>query len=104
MAMTVKGCLTAQLQHEGAEEPETDPSVHQQKVQEDAANDKVIKDYKLDVDYKTEGSDPEIVDHVEEKVNSHAEFMKMEPPHQGSMWQRLMNCKVTEQIQCLHQA
>ena len=47
MARPVKGCLTARLQQEGAEEPERDP---QQEGQPDATEGKDIVDYDLDVD------------------------------------------------------
>ena len=43
-------------QQEGAEEPETNPSVPQQEEQPDASEGKVIADYDPDVDY--EGSEP----------------------------------------------
>ena len=53
MARTVKGCPTAQLQTEGAKEPETDP---QQEKRPDTTEGKVIVDDNPDVDY--EGSEP----------------------------------------------
>ena len=35
MARTMRGCPTPQLQREGSEEPETNPSVHQQEKKAD---------------------------------------------------------------------
>ena len=69
MARIVKGCSTTWLQPESAEEPKSNPSVMQQEEQADAAEGKVNADYKLDVDYKPEGSYPEIkpVNHSEEE-------------------------------------
>ena len=84
---TVRGCLTVQLQQECTEKSETNPSVPQQEEQADAAEGKVIAGYKPDVDYKPEGSDPEIkpVDHNKEEENSGAEYVKMEFPHQENV-------------------
>ena len=42
-------------QPEGAEEPETNPSVPQQEEQPDTTDGKVIADYKLDIGYDSEG-------------------------------------------------
>ena len=56
MARTIRGCLTAQSQQESTEEPETNPSVPQQKEQLDTAEGKFIVEYSPDVDY--EGSEP----------------------------------------------
>ena len=57
MATIMRGYLIACLQPKGAIEPETNPSVPQQKEQADSAESKVIVDFNLDVDY--EGSEPE---------------------------------------------
>ena len=61
MAGTVRGCPTAQLQPEGTEEPQTNTSVPQQERQADATEGKVIADYKLDVDYKSEGQTSQLL-------------------------------------------
>ena len=44
MVRTVRGCPTVQLQPEGTEEPETNPSVPQQEEQTATVEDKVIAD------------------------------------------------------------
>ena len=53
MAKTMKGCLTAQSQPKGAEEPETNPSVTQQEEQTNMAKGNVIADYQPDIDHAT---------------------------------------------------
>ena len=55
---------------------------------------------------QSEGSDPEIetVNHEGMEENSNAEYVKMELPHQWTMWQRTMKWKVAKQIQHAHQA
>ena len=55
MARQLRGCPTARLQQEGAEEPERDPYHGEQP---DATEGKEIADYDLDVDY--EGSEPKV--------------------------------------------
>ena len=52
----------------------------------------------LDKNYETEGSDPKIksVNHVDEEINSNADYAKMELPCQGTMFQRSMNHQVVE--------
>ena len=72
MARSVRGCLTISPQR-GTEEPETNVSIAQQQEQRDAREGKVIADYDLDVDYKSEGSDPDIEAVDEEEKNSEAE-------------------------------
>ena len=69
MARSMSGCSTAQPQQGGEKEPETNPTVPQQEGQPHATEGKVIADYNLDEDYKSEGSDPEIkpVEEVEKK-------------------------------------
>ena len=76
----MRGCPTSQPQQGGTEEPKTNISVHQQEGQRDATGDKVIADYDLDVDYKPEGSDPEIETVNEEEENCDAEYAKIELP------------------------
>ena len=78
MVRPVRGCLTAWLQQEGAEDPQTKPSVPWQEEQPEATEGKVIADYDLDVDYESEGSDPEIKPVDEEDENSDTEYVKME--------------------------
>ena len=74
MARTVKGCLTAWSLREGTGEPQTNHSVPQQYEQADTAENKVIADYKPDVDYKSNGSNLEIEpDAKENKEDSNAE-------------------------------
>ena len=51
MARTMRGHLTAPLQPEGTEEPETNPSVSQWEEQPHTAEGKVIVDYDLYIDY-----------------------------------------------------
>ena len=78
---TVSGCPTVQSQPEVIEEPETNPSFPQQEEQTDAVEGKIIADYKLDVGYEPEGSDPENKpDAQEEEENSNAHYVKMELP------------------------
>ena len=74
------GCLMPWPQQGGAEEPETNVSVPQQEGQADATRGKAIADYKSDVDYEPEGSDPDIKAVNEEEENSYAEYAKMELP------------------------
>ena len=80
VAKTVRGSLTAQSQPEGAGEPETNTSVTQQEEQADTIDGKAIADYMLDIDYKPEGSDPEIklVNQVQEEEDPNAKHAKME--------------------------
>ena len=75
----VRKCLTPWLQQGGIKELKTNTSVTQQEEQTDAAEEKVIADNNLDVDYKPEGSDPEIKAVVHEE-KSDAEYAKMELP------------------------
>ena len=51
MTGTVRGCLTAGLQPEGTEEPETNTSVPHEEKQAGTIEGKDEADYKLDVDY-----------------------------------------------------
>ena len=67
-------------QQGGTEESETNVSVSQQGGQADTTRGKAVTDYDLDIDYKTEGSDPDIKPVNEEKENSDAEYAKMELP------------------------
>ena len=59
MARTVRGSLTAELQQGGTGEPQTNNRFHQQQREADAAEGKVIADYKLNGDFKPVASDPE---------------------------------------------
>ena len=54
MARPMRGCLMSWSQQEGAEDPETSPSVPQQEEQSDATEGKVIADYDPDIYYKGE--------------------------------------------------
>ena len=69
--------LRAKLQQDGTEDLETNSSDPQQE-QANAIEGKDIADYEPVIDYKTEGSELEIepVDHVEEELNSDAEYEK----------------------------
>ena len=80
MARLVRGRPTARLQKEGTEEPEQDP---QQEDKPDAAEDKHIVDYDLDVDY--EGSEPKVepVAQEQSEVYPDTEYAKMEIPEVG---------------------
>ena len=69
-----------QPQQQEAKEPEANVSVPQQGGQADTARGKDVADYNLDVDYKPEGSDPNIKAVNIEEVNSNAEYVKMELP------------------------
>ena len=105
MARTMRGHPKAWLQPEGAEETQKNINVPWQEESSDAAEDESITDYELDVDYKPEGSDPEIkADAQEEERNFNAEHIKMELPQQGTLHQRPLNHRVAEKIQLLHQA
>ena len=57
-----------------------------------------MANYYLDVNYKLEGSDPDVKAVNEEEENSDAEYTKMELPQDGTLHQRMMNCKVAERI------
>ena len=76
-------------QQEGAEEPETNPSVLQQEEQADTTEGEVIADCKPVIDYYPERSDPETepVNCIEEAVNSTAEYVKIEIPLDGTFKQ-----------------
>ena len=66
---------------ERAGEPETIPSVPWWEEQTDAIEVEVIVEYKLDIGYKPEGSDPENEpDAQEDEDNSNAEYAQMELP------------------------
>ena len=67
-------------EQEGAGEPETTVSVPQQGGEAEATRGKAIADYDLDIEYKPEGSDPDIKAADEEEENSDAEYAKMELP------------------------
>ena len=87
MVMPVMGHPTARSYQEGREDHEQDP---QQENQHDAAEGKNIADYNLDVDYV--GSEPEVepVTQDEREVDPHAEYTKMDIPHDWSFHQRMM--------------
>ena len=104
MARTIRGCLTAWSQPERTGEPEITPSFPQQEEESGAINGEVVADYKSDVDYEPEGSDPEIkpVNHIQEKEDPEAEYAKMEIPCQGTVHQRSMSCKVAEAFEHIH--
>ena len=92
MASTMRGHPTARLQPKGTEETETNTSVPQEEEQADATESKVIANYKLEVDYKPERSNPEIkpVNHVEEgMMHSDTEYAKMEIFHEGTFKQHI---------------
>ena len=55
MAQTMRGCLTACSQTEGAAEPENSLSIMQLEEQVDAEEGEVIVNYEPDVDYDPEG-------------------------------------------------
>ena len=59
-----------------------------------------IADYKPDVKYKPEGSDPEMepVDHEEEEQNSDAEYVKVELPCQGTMKQNQLTIRLQKEL------
>ena len=80
MTRPVKGCPTQWSKQEGAEEPETNVSVPQKGGQADATKNKAIADDNPNVDYKSEGSDPDIEAVDEEEKNSDSEYVKMELP------------------------
>ena len=71
-------CQSRTLSVIRTEEPEDSAS-----IQAHAKNNKVIVDYKLDIDYTPEESDPndEPVAEEEEKENSNAQFVIMELPN-----------------------
>ena len=64
----------------GTGEPETNVCIPQQGGQTDAMRGKNIADYDPDVNYKTEGSDPDIKAVNEEEENFDAEYVKMQLP------------------------
>ena len=72
MARLVRGCQMPWSQQEGTGEPETNVSVPQQVGQADTARGKDIVDYILDLDYKPDGSDPDIKAVNKEEGNSDA--------------------------------
>ena len=80
MARLVMGSLTPWSLQVGAEEPKTNVSVPQQGVQADTISGKALADYNPDIDYKPEGSDPDIEAVNEEEENSAAEYANMEIP------------------------
>ena len=92
--MTMREHPTAWSQQQEGKEPETHPNVPQHKEQADAKEDKVVADYKPDVDCEPEGLDSEIkpVNDEEEEVSS--EFAEMEIPCQRIKQQRSINCKI----------
>ena len=96
MARPVREHLKPWSQQGGAEEPETNISVPQQEEQRDAARGKVIADYDPEVNYKPEGSDPEIEAINEEEKNFDQECAIMELPQDRTLHLKMMNCKVTE--------
>ena len=58
MARTMRGCLSAWSQQEGAAEPQNNASVMQLEEQTDAKEGEAIVDYELDIDYEPEGAVP----------------------------------------------
>ena len=63
----------------------------------------VIVDYKPDIDYKPEGSDPvNEPDTQEKEENSNTEYARIEILQQGTLHKRSMNSKVTERIKWIH--
>ena len=91
-------------QQEVAGQPETNVSVPQQGGQTDASRDGEVADYDLDVDYKPEGSEPDIKAVNEEEENSNAEYVKMELHSCGTLCQMTVDHKVVERIKRVHQA
>ena len=73
-----EGYWLAWLQHEYTGESQTNTSVPQQEEQLDGTEDKVVADQNPDVDYKKQGSDPEIKAVNEEEENSYAVYVEME--------------------------
>ena len=69
MARIMRGCLTAQYQPEGAEVPETNPSVTKHEVP---------VDYDLDVEFEWSKSKNEPVAQKEKEENSDTEYANME--------------------------
>ena len=67
-----------QSQQEGTGGPKTNVSVPQQDEQTDITRGKDKAYYNLDVDCKSEGSDPEIETFNENEENSDTKYAKME--------------------------
>ena len=80
MARPVRGCPMPQPQQGGTDEPKSNSNIPQQGGHADAMGDEVIADFDLDVDYKPEGSGPEIKAVNKDEENSDAEYAKMELP------------------------
>ena len=89
-------------QQEGTREPEKYVSVPQQGQQADATRGKDIADSDPDVDSKSEESDSEIKAVNEEEENSDAEYVEKETPSDGTLCQRMMNCKVVGRMEWEH--
>ena len=102
MARLMRECPLPWSQQGCADESETNASVSQQWGQADATSGEAIADYNPDINYKPEGSDPDIEAVHEEEENSDAEYAKMELPQSGILHQRTMNCKVAERIKRVH--
>ena len=103
MPRTMRGCPRPWLQQKDIEEPETNSSVPQHEEQIDAAECEVLADYNSDINYKPEGSDPDIDAVHKEEENSYAEYVKMKL-QVGTLHQRTINCKVAERIKWVHWA
>ena len=94
----MRECLTAQLQPEDAEDPETNSSVPQQEEQPVATED-------IDLEVAYEGSEPENVSDAQEEKekNSDTKYSNMEIPHDQTFCQWMMHCNVLQKIQHVHQ-
>ena len=81
-------------QQEGAGEPKMKVSAPQEGGQADTTRGKDIADYNPDIDYKPEGSDPDMKAFDEEEENSDAEYAKMELPQEYIMSEdsKLQSC------------
>ena len=86
---------------EGTGEPETNVSVPQKGRQIDAKEGKSAADYDPDVDYESEGSNPDIEAVNEKEENSDAEHAKLELRQARTLCQSTMNCKVAKRNQAV---
>ena len=82
---------------EGADEPETNVSVARQGGQRGAREGKEIANYDPDVDYKSEGSDPDIEAVNEEEENSETEYAKMDLPQDRTLPERTIIPKLQKE-------
>ena len=96
MVRTMRENPTAWSQLEGIVEPENNTSGPHLEKQEDIVEGKVRVEYKLDVNNKPEGPDPndKPVTQEEGEDNSHAEYVKIEHHCQGTLRQMIMHSLV----------